>query len=175
MKIVGMIHVFNDVDIIKEVIENLISQGIELVVLDNGSTDGTYEICEKFIDRGILKLLQFKTSIFELDFLLRMLLDMGLMQSPDWLIRSDADELFESGIPNRNLKEAIEQVDAEGHNLIQFNRFDFFMTDMDNESAKSIKTKLKYYSYQGDFFYRAWKCFPGIRIGDVGGHYPIFH
>ena len=174
MKIVGMIHVYNEVDIIKEVIEDLISQGIELVVLDNGSTDGTYEICKKFVDHGILKLIQFKTSIFELDLLLRMLSDMGLMQSPDWLIRIDADEFFESGIPNRNLKETIEQVDAEGYNLIQFDRFDFFMTDQDNETVKSTKDRLKYYSYQGDFLYRAWKCFPGIRIGDVGGHYPIF-
>jgi len=43
-----MIPVFNSVDILEEVIEHALSQGIEPVVLDNGSTDGSYEVCEEF-------------------------------------------------------------------------------------------------------------------------------
>ena len=62
MKIVGMLAVYNDNDIIEEIIQHLISQGIDLVVLDNGSTDGTYEICKKFVGKGILDLFQYKTS-----------------------------------------------------------------------------------------------------------------
>jgi len=173
MKIIGMLPVFNDEDIIHEVLEHLISQEIQIVILDNGSTDKTYEICKPFLGKGVLLLEQFETSSYQWDTILRMLYDMALVHSPDWVIRSDSDELLESGIPNRNLKDAIEQIDSEGFNLIQFDRFDFFMTD-DDQSTKSIKEKLKYYSYQGDFVYRAWKYFPGIRIGDAGGHYPIF-
>ncbi len=48
------------------------------------------------------------------------------------------------------------------------------MTDDDEKSTKSIKEKLKYYSCHGDYLYRAWKHFPGIRMGSAGGHYPIF-
>jgi len=47
MKVVGMIPVFNEKDMISEVFDHLLSEGIELVVLDNGSTDGSYEICKK--------------------------------------------------------------------------------------------------------------------------------
>jgi len=176
MKVIGMLLVHNDEDIISEVIENFLSQGLELVVLDNGSTDKTFQICEKFLGKGVLQLKQFKTSTFigQHDLLHRMLYHMALTESPDWLLRSDSDEFFESGIHHRNLKDAIEQVDKEGFNLIQFNRFDFFMTDDDNESAKSIKEKLPYYSCHGDYLYRVWKYFPGIRMGYAGGHYPIF-
>jgi len=176
MKVIGMLLVYNDEDIITEVLEDLLSQGLELVVLDNGSTDKTYQICEKFLGKGILQLKQFKTSTFigQHDLLHRMLYHMALTESPDWLLRSDSDEFFESGIPNRNLKEVIEKVDSEGFNLIQFDRFDFFMTDDDNESAKSVKEKMPYYSCHGDYLYRAWKLFPGIRMGYAGGHYPIF-
>jgi len=174
MKIIGLMPVYNDEDIVGEVIEHLISQGLELVVLDNGSTDKTYEICKKYLGKGILKLSQYKSSQFQPDLIYRMLYHMALTQSPDWVIRSDSDELLESGIKNITLKDAITQADSEGYNLIQFDRFDFFMTDDDNESAKSVKEKLTYYSYLGDFAYRAWKYFPGIRIGDVVGHYPIF-
>ena len=48
MKIVALIATYNEEDIIKEVIEHLLSQGLEIVLLDNGSTDQTYEICKKF-------------------------------------------------------------------------------------------------------------------------------
>ena len=169
-----MLPVYNDEDIIEEVIEHLISQEIPLVVLDNGSTDGSYEICKKFVGKGIIELKQFKTSSYKWDLILRMLYDMALVHSPDWVMRSDSDEFLESGLKNTTLKEAIIQADNEGYNLIQFDAFQFFMTDNDNESAKSIKDKLRYYSCQGEFAYRAWKYFPGIRIGDAMGHYPIF-
>jgi len=169
-----MIPVRNNEEIIQEVIEYLISQGIELVVLDNGSTDKTYEICKKYVGRGILKLSNYKSESFRVSINLRMLYDMALVHSPDWVILNASDELLESGIPNRNLKDSIEQIDSEGFNLIQFDRFDFFMTDDDNESANTVKEKFRYYSYQGDFVYRAWKYFPGIRNEDVAGHYPVF-
>jgi len=176
MKVIGMLLTYNEEDTIREVIESLLAQGLELVVLDNGSSDQTFEICKKFQGRGILQLKQFKTEnyIYHWNLLLRMLYDMALTEKPDWLLRSDSDEFFESGISNLNLKEAIAKVDSEGYNLIQFDRFDFFMTDDDNESAKSIKEKMPYYSCHGDYLYRAWKYFPGISMGYAGGHYPIF-
>ena len=73
MKIVGMLPVFNDEDIIEEVIEHLLSQGINLVVLDNGSTDETYEICKRFVGKGILQLHQYKSDTYDWSIILRML------------------------------------------------------------------------------------------------------
>jgi len=174
MKIIGMLSVYNDGDIINEVIEHLLSQNLELVVLDNGSTDGSFEICRKFQDKGILQLKQFQTETFNEFLVYRMLYDMAIAHNPDWVVKIDSDEFLESGISKMNLKDAIIQVDKEGYNLIQFDRFDFFMTDDDKKNSDSIKNKLRYYSCQGDFLYRSWKYKPGITIGDVDGHYPIF-
>ena len=47
MKVIGMLSVFNDENIIEEVVEHLISQELELVVLENGSADNTNESCKK--------------------------------------------------------------------------------------------------------------------------------
>ncbi len=174
MKIVGMLPVFNDEDIIQEVIEHLLSQGINLVVLDNGSTDKTYEICKKFVGKGVLQLNQYKSDHYDWSTILRMLYDMALRESPDWVLRSDSDEFLESGMKNITLKQAIEKVESKGYNLIQFDTFDFFMTDDDNNNAKSVRKRLRYYSWTADFDYRAWKVVPGIRVEDAGGHYPIF-
>jgi len=172
--LVGMLPVYNEVDIVEEVIQHLLSQGLDLVVLDNGSTDGSYEICTKFAEKGLITLNQVKTSKFDFPLILRILYDMALTRNPDWLIRSDQDEILESGNENLTLKEAIEREDEKGCNLIQFDVFEFFMTNNDNLSAKSIKDKFRYYSWQHDNAYRAWKHIPGTRVGDAGGHFPIF-
>jgi len=174
MRLVGMMPVFNESDIIEEVIEHLLSQGVNLVVLDNGSTDGSYEICKKFEANNLIKLKQYKSTNFDYGLLSRILYDMALEQKPDWIIRSDQDELLESGITNTTLKDAIEKEDSKGFNLIQFDVFEFFMTDNDNEPGNSLREKLPYYSWQHDYTYRAWKHLPGTRVEDSLGHHPIF-
>jgi len=122
MKILGMIPVYNDEDIIEELIEYYIDQGLELVILDNGSTDNTFEICQKYVGKGVLQIHQYKTEtyVYEWENILRILYDMALFHSPDWVIRSDSDEFLESGTSNLTLKEAIEKLDSEEFNLIQF-------------------------------------------------------
>jgi len=174
MKIVGMISVFNEEDIIAECINHHLSQGIDLVVLDTGSTDSTFEICKKFSDNQKIKLFQRKSLEWDLTLNLSMTYDLALKESPDWIIHIDADEFFESGQDSTDLKSAIEKVDREGFNLIQFDRFEFFITEHDNENSESVLKKFLYYSHGGDFFYRAWKFFPGVRNDIAAGAFPIF-
>jgi len=172
MKIVGIVPVYNEEDIIEESLTYLISQGIEPVVLDNGSTDGTYEICKKFFDNDQIKLERFFSKKIDWALSLRKLYDLALMQSPDWMIKSDGDEFLESGVDNLSLKDAISEEASKGYNLIQFNGFNFFMTDDDNLSANSIRERMKYYSFSDDYLYRAWRVYPGIYPFD--GHLPVF-
>jgi len=169
-----MVSVFNEEDIIEEMINHHISQGVELVVLDTGSTDATYEICKKLANNNQIKLFQNKVTQWDLAGNLRMTYDLALKESPDWIIHMDADEFFESGKNGINLEKAIMKVDSKGYNLIQFDRFEFFITDNDEETETSIVKKLNYYSHETDFIYRAWKFFPGIENSYTGGHYPIF-
>jgi len=174
LKVVGMLPVYNEEDIVEEVIDHLISQGLDLVVLDNGSTDNSYKICEKFAKKNLITLKEYKTKSFDFPLILRILYDMALAKNPDWLIRSDQDEFLESGKNNLTLKDAIIQEDSRGYNIIQFDCFEFFMSDNDNMSSKSVKEKFPNYSWQHDFVYRAWKHIPGTRVEDGAGHYPIF-
>ena len=60
-----MLPVHNGQDVVEEVIEHLVSQEIELVVLDNGSTDNTFQICKKFADDGLIKLEKFNSETFD--------------------------------------------------------------------------------------------------------------
>jgi len=169
-----MLPVYNEQEIVGEVIEHLLSEGLDLVVLDNGSKDGSYEVCKKFAEKGLIVLEQYSSPSFDWPLLLRMLYHMALRKNPDWFLLSGQDEFLESGISNVSLKEAIIKEDENGYNLIQFDVFEFFMTDADNLQAKSTRERFPYYSWQNENHYRAWKYNPGIRVEDAGGHFPIF-
>ena len=113
-----MLPVYNEQEIVGEVIEHLLSEGLELVVLDNGSTDGSYEVCKKYAEKGLIGLDQYSSPSFNWPLLLRMLYDMALRKNPDWFLRSNQDDFLESGISNVSLKEAIIKEDEKGCNLI---------------------------------------------------------
>jgi len=169
-----MLAVFNNEDFIEEVIEHCLSQGLELVILDDGSTDGTYEICKKYSNRNDVELLQVKHDEWEHTTIFKILYDMALLKSPDWVIRPDSDEILESGMNGMPLKDAIIKIDSEGYNIIQFDWFEFFITDNDDGSKPKVKDRMKYYSWQLDFLYRAWKVIPGINAELGWGHIPLF-
>ncbi|HEX3562542.1 MAG TPA: glycosyltransferase [Solirubrobacterales bacterium] len=174
MRAVVMLSVHNEVDILREVIDNLIDQKLEVVALDNGSNDGAYEICASYRDRGQIVLDRWEPQGIDLGRLTRRLYGMALKGGADWLLWSDGDELLQAVDPGRTLREVIEEADGEGSNLIQFDRFDFFMTDRDEESEPSVPARLRHYSWQGDFNYRAWRYVPGIRAEPSLAHLPFF-
>ena len=100
-----MIPVYNEEDVIQEVIEHLISQNLDLVVLDNGSTDDTFEICKRFLGKGVIKLEQYKSETYDWDKILRILYDLALTENPNWVIRCDSYEILESGIKGVSLRD----------------------------------------------------------------------
>ena len=175
MKIIGMIPVYNESDIIESVIEHLLSQGIQLVILDNGSTDGSFESCSKYLGRGVSSLERFATDRLQFDLLLSKLYEMASQQRPDWVLLSAADEFLESPYPQLSLQDAIESENRKGYNMIQFNNFEFWPTEQDQESHETdVRKRLKYYTFNDDLQFRAWKTFPGITVTGTVGHYPVF-
>jgi len=175
MRIIGIIPVYNESDNIGFVLDHLLSQGIEPVVLDNGSTDGSDRICLRYKNRGLLWLEKLKTDNFDFNLILNTLYQTALTFQPDWVLLNAADEFLESPFPNVTLKAAIEQEDAIGCNLIQFNNFEFFPTEKDQDATDpDVRKRLKYYTWNDDLQFRCWKVFPGVQVSGTAGHYPLF-
>ena len=126
MKAVGLVHVYNERDIIEDFLDHMAKQQIPLIIVDNGSTDGTYGIIQKDKSNIVLRHAQLNAPKFELVVLLRLLHAMAVQEKPDWLLLTDADGFMEA--QNGTLCEAIDKQDHEGHNLIQFDVFKFWPT-----------------------------------------------
>ena len=95
MKIIRVLPgVYNEIDILEENLKFYIDQGFETVVVDNGSTDGSYELCEKYLGKGIVKLSQIKTKEFDTRLLLKEATLLYKDENPDWVILADADEFY---------------------------------------------------------------------------------
>ena len=169
-----MLSVYNEADIVEEVIENLLSHDLALTVLDNGSNDGSYEICRKFADRGDIELDRWTPQGLDLQELTIRLFKSAAKHSPDWLVFCDADEILETPAKSGTLRGAIEAAEASGCNLIQFDRYDFFMTDADDLSIFSPTQRLNFYSWQGDCNYRAFKNVQGVQGVPSFAHLPQF-
>src|SRR5208283_5249448 len=122
--------------------------------------DGSYEICRKFVGKGVLRVERLLTERHELRLMRRELYKLALEYSPEWVLRSDADEFLESPYRGLTLSEAIEIEALKGHNLIQFDNFEFWPTEKDRTSrVRDVRKRIRYYSWHDDDQFRCWKVY----------------
>lgn len=137
-----MIPVYNEADIIGYVIEHLISQGVELVIVDNSSTDNSYQICASYVNKGVVWLEAVTTEQFQFDLLVQSLYDAAISRETNWVLLNAADEFLESPYKGLTLKEAIAIDDHNGCDMIQFNNFEFFPTEKDLATEPDVEDEL---------------------------------
>ncbi len=110
MKLAMTLIVLNEADIIEDNLRYHRAQGVDFfVALDNGSTDGTIEILEKYERTGILKLVQMPGTMLTIQRkgntqIARLAHEMGA----DWVFHNDADEFWWP--VNGTLKETFERI-----------------------------------------------------------------
>lgn len=174
LKIIAMVSIHNEADIIEDLIANLLENDLDVVALDHGSDDGSWEICRNLAARRPITLDRWFPEDIDLLTLTIRLYKLAQRFSPDWLIFSDGDEILQTERWGRSVRRAIEEADAAGYNLMQCNRYDFFMSDADDPAITSPLRRMRYYSWQGDYNYRAFKNLPGIRANPSFSHLPLF-
>lgn len=96
MSIVLTILVKDEADIIRDNVLFHLSQGVdEIIVTDNGSSDGTVEIVEQFVGRGVSRLIHEPDQNYEQAvWVTRMAAIARGELRADWIISCDADEFW---------------------------------------------------------------------------------
>ena len=151
-----------------------INQQIDVVVIDNTSTDETISKCKKFLGRGLLdiKVLPWQGSF---DLSAQLAAKEAVIQnlSHDWVIHADADEWLQSPVVDEPLIDGIARIAAAGYNVINFEEF-VFLPDANYRETESEYQKcfLHYYFFapRPCRLMRAWQRSSMLRNTHSGGH-----
>jgi hypothetical protein len=99
----------NEADVIDANVAYHLNAGIDIVVAtDNGSTDGTVEILERYESEGVLQLIREPSRDFRQGEWVTRMARLAAERGADWVINADADEFWwpRAG----NLKEALQRL-----------------------------------------------------------------
>ena len=105
LRIIGAVMVYNEVDLVRQFLDHMANHNIPLVVLDGGSTDGTYDLVKR--SKSVLKHAQLITGDFDLVLSLKCVHAIAVQENPDWIVLVDADEFMERSTHGLTLYEAI--------------------------------------------------------------------
>src|SRR5450432_750203 len=126
-RIVALVHVYNEADILGETIRHLLGQGLHVHIIDNWSTDGSWEIAGAFPETQVKRERFPQTGPSEHYEWFRQLEHTEQLANRlpyDWFLHYDADELRYSPWPGISLQDAIGFVDRLGYNAIDFTVLD---------------------------------------------------
>lgn len=179
LKICAIISTSNEEDIIEQVCKYLLSQNVDVHVIDNWSTDQTLNIVKKLSenDRRITYEIFPEKDIKQhtwFDMLARKV-EYSLSNEYDWYIHYDADEMRE-GCFSYSIKKEISFVDSLGFNAIDHTVIDFRPTKEGFIKGTDPEEYFTYFEFggrPGHFVQiKAWKKIPGIAydLSTSGGH-----
>jgi glycosyltransferase involved in cell wall biosynthesis len=121
MKITAILRIKDEILYGSRCLEKLSELVDDIIVLDNGSTDGTLEMYKKF--PKIKKVLQ--TVGFDEGRDKCLLLEEAKKDNPDWILWTDADEVFE----NNFTRQDIDRYMSSGFNRIVFRMCNFWLSE----------------------------------------------
>jgi hypothetical protein len=121
-RVVALVTSYNEEDVIESFLEHTIGQGVEVLLLDNWSTDSTVERAARFIGKGLINITKFPEdgppTTFEWHSMLAWKEERARRIEADWFIHLDPDEIRESPWPDVTIREALHRVQQEGFNAV---------------------------------------------------------
>lgn len=168
--VIGLMAVFNEEDILQQTLSYYTEIGINILIIDNGSTDNSLDIAKSFLGKGVLGIKEIPTDTYRWEFLLDSLLKWSEEFDPDWCLLIDADTFLESPWHGKTLKEGIRDVAAQGYNVINFDNYEFWPVGEENTAETDVRKRLRYYTWADDRQEKCWKAYKGTRNSRKGGH-----
>jgi hypothetical protein len=178
--IVAIVAAYNEADIIEHVVRDLIEQGIHVYFLDDGSTDGTVAVVERYLGRGVLGVERLAGTVesgvpagFEWERILLRKTQLATELDANWFIHHDADEFRESPWSHLTLKDAIRRVDALGFNAIDFAGLDFWPVHDGFRAGDDVRDAFTFYSDPAPYDriqIRCWKKTDDLDLTSTAGH-----
>jgi glycosyltransferase involved in cell wall biosynthesis len=160
---------------IKDHIKHLLAHGLEVILIDNESTDKTKIIAESFLGNGVRKIINLPyTGTFNLNYLLNKVIEVAHETDADWFIFLNPDEFPLPVNPYKTLKEAFKLIEKKGYNAVNFDEF-VFLPECESatyEGRDFFNEMIQYYFFDPFPLHRviAWKANPEAEFKFSGGH-----
>lgn len=177
---VAYVTAFNEADLIGSTIEHLAREGIGAYLIDNWSTDGTWEIAQR---PGLIGAERFPaegpSAHYEWRQLLGRVEELAATTRADWLVHIDADERRESPWPGVSLRDGLWRVDHRGFNAVDHTILGFPPIDDGFQPGSDPEQYFRHFEFgrnPGHFRQiKAWKRGKSrVDLASEGGHNASF-
>jgi hypothetical protein len=179
---VAIVPTYNEADVIRHTLAYLLAEGVGVYVLDNWSTDATFDIAASFGPQ-LVGLERFPpsgpSSTYELRRILSRVEEIALDLDADWVILHDADERRRGPWPGVGLRQALYAVDRRGFNCIDHVTLTFWPTlgGPIYDGSRDVEDCLTWFEFSdhpGHFHQRrAWKRLTAgqrVQLAPTAGH-----
>ena len=180
----AIVGTYNDEDIAVQTVFKLLDDGVDVHVLDNWSTDGTYEqlsalaslhqglLVERFPEAG-------PTATHELDVMLRRKEQIAAQHPGRWIIHHDSDEIRCSPWAGISFRGGIHVVERMGFTAIDFTVCEFRPIDCRFSAGLDPERTLRHFELKSriDYFHqvKAWRqAKDRVDLAGTGGHHAHF-
>jgi glycosyltransferase involved in cell wall biosynthesis len=177
MRVIALLTTYNERRFIESCLGHLHRQGIEVYLIDNGSTDATVELAKPWLDRNLIGIESFPRGeghVYDWRGLLRRKEELARELDADWFIHLDADEIRLPPAGEGTLAGALGAAEREGFNAVNFIEFTFIPTleEPDHDHRGFQRTMRTYYPFAPAFPHqlKAWKRTEAAELAWSGGH-----
>ena len=162
MRVIALLATYNEERFVANCLEHLLGQGVQVYLVDNGSTDRTLEVAQRYLGRGLVAIESMtRSGLFDLKRILRRKEELASELDADWFIHLDADEIRLPPRSGSTLAEALEEADKAGYNAVNFQEYTFIPTveSPDHDHQRYEESMLCYYPFAPFSPHRlnAWK------------------
>lgn len=176
--VIALLSAYNEEDILGQALDHLIAQGVDVYVLDDGSTDRTAEIAEARLGRGVIAVerrpVGSQTSSMSWTAVLRRKEELAASLDADWFIHHDADEFRESPWPHLTLAQALDAVGRLGYNAVDALVLNFPPTNDGFHAGRPVSDAFSHYEAAPPFDavqIKCWRRQPAlVDLRSSGGH-----
>jgi hypothetical protein len=178
-RVVAFMAAYNEEDIIVQSIKKWTDQGVDVHVLENWSTDATYDLLKELETRLPVTIERFPahgpSNHFDWGAMLARIEALSREIKADWFVRRGADEVLMSPWPGVSYRDSLYLLDLAGFNCVDHTAINFYPVDDAFPAGADYEAYFRHFAFgtnKADFQQRkTWKNYgqPVSMVGS-GGH-----
>ena len=130
-------------------LQHLMDEGVDVYLIDNGSTDGSLEVVERYIGAPVICVKHMPYSgAMDLASILDAKAAVISELKHDWIIHQDFDEILQSKMADESLSELSLRATRSGVGLIDFDEFVFLPQEPAGYEGGDYRRGVQYYFFQ---------------------------